>query len=195
MDADPQQQEQTSGAGSGGNTGNDESQPVKPRPASRCLKIAGVLVAVFLVAFVTWLFERSPEPVVTVDAPPEDRQRPVIRRPDEFPQTAGNPNAKVFVVAVLPFGQNCISKTTLCLTKLAERYPDKLFVEFPPVMFDEEHDSAYQGSAPRTMEDPLRGDANDPELFCAYVMVNGKQRFELPGRDGTGTRNVFMYWA
>ena len=160
----------------------------------RYSRTAGVLLALLVVGLYGWLSQprgknRTAAERTTAASEPSKAQGkrapgPGAAPPRDFPYARGSDTARVYVVANLPFGDECVEKTDDCLLKLGEKYPDKLYIEFPRTMFDEPQHSTYRGPAPRAPLDSFETDEAHPKIFCAYILVNGKFKFSVPGEHG-----------
>jgi len=129
--------------------------------------------------------ETTPEPV---RAP-----RPLTL---SWPRTLGSEKAKVAIYAYLPLEQECVRDLVDYLLWLGETYPDHVFIGLDPLEDPTFATPADPASQIQYRGRPLAQWVDEQEkgsgLFCAYVRINGRVSFQLPGKEGRKPRQVIL---
>jgi hypothetical protein len=114
-------------------------------------------------------------------------------RPMMLPEKLGNKNARVRISVNIPFGQECVEEAVEVVLAAVKDWPEYVYVEFPPIFEPEEaareargKEVSADGEAVPTVED-FGGTA-----FCAYIRINGRTRFILPGEAGREPQRIWL---
>lgn len=113
-----------------------------------------------------------------------------------WPRTLGSEEAAVAIYAYLPLEQECVRDLVDYLLWLGETYPKHVFIGLEALA-----DPALGTPAEPTSPIQYRGrllsawvDEREKGrgLFCAYLRINGRVSFHLPGQKGRKPRQVVL---